>query len=128
MSDYLVNPIGRLQGREIGQGGSSQVQLVQNPTTGKWIAVKYFCSPNFGTKSFTQEIESLAAVDHFCLLQIVHWALPEPSRSGEIHTEYAKRGSLADVLQRTRSELEKGFWAATKLGILICDILHQPID
>jgi serine/threonine protein kinase len=123
MSDYLTSPIGSSQGHQIGEGGSSQVKLVRDPDTGKRIAVKYFSGPNRDQATFIREVENLAALNHLCVLRIVHWALPDGSRCGQIHTEYAERGSLDRVLKGRNAGPGRDFWTATKMGIVICDIV-----
>jgi serine/threonine protein kinase len=123
MSDYMVHPIGSSEGREIGRGGSSQVKLVRDSDTGKLRAVKCFSGLNLDKGAFIQEVESLAQLNHPCVLRIVHWALPKAPRCAEIHTEYAERGSLEAVLQERRANPANAFMTWTRLGIAICDIV-----
>jgi serine/threonine protein kinase len=123
ISDYAANPIGLCGGRAIGRGGSSQVKLVLDRTTGKSIAVKYISGPNLDKVSFVREIESLSTLNHPCVLRIIRWAFPKGSGCWEIHTEYAEHGSLEDVLEHKQIKIETGLWTATRIGIVICDIV-----
>jgi serine/threonine protein kinase len=123
MSGYLGCPIGLSHADQIGTGATSQVHLVRDPDTGKLIAVKYFSGGNLDKGGFIQEVESLAALNHPCVLKIIRWALPNDRQPGQIHTEYVEQGSLCDVLRRKRSERDGGFWTPTKIGIVICDIV-----
>jgi abelson tyrosine-protein kinase 1 len=123
MADYLRAPIGPGGGREIGTGGSSRVRLVRDPATGKTIAVKYFSGPNLDRNGFIREVNFLAALNHPCVLRIIGWAFPEGSSCGEVHTEFAEQGSLADVLIRRQMESGGAFWTATRMAIVICDIV-----
>jgi serine/threonine protein kinase len=99
------------------------VKVVRNPDTGKAIAVKYFSGPNLDRGAFVQEVESLAQLNHPCVLRVVHWALPKAPGCAEIHTEYAERGSLEAVLKERLKRPETAFMTWTKLGLAICDIV-----
>jgi serine/threonine protein kinase len=123
MLDYRCNRIGDFHGREIGRGGSSQVKLVRDQTTGKQIAVKYFSGPNLDRVSFIREVEALAALNHPCVLRILNFASRKAPRCAEIHTEYAERGSLEDVLTQIRRRSAREFWTPTRMGIVICDMV-----
>jgi serine/threonine protein kinase len=123
MTDYMSDPIGSCGGQEIGRGGSSQVKRVQDPVTGEEIAVKYFSGPNFNLTSFVREIESLTALNHPCVLRIIHWAFPNGSDCGEIHTEFARRGSVEHLQRERNTKAGREFWSPTRIAIVICDIV-----
>jgi hypothetical protein len=123
LSDYLTDPIGPGEGGPIATGGSSQVRLVRDPATGKTISVKYFSGRNLSETPFIREVEFLSTLNHPCVLRIIAWALPEGSRCGEIHMEFAERKSLEDVVNRRQVETEKQFWTETRIGIVICAIV-----
>jgi serine/threonine protein kinase len=123
MSDYVSKPIRSSQGSEIGRGGSSQVKLVRDPDTGRLTAVKFFSGPNLDRRNFIQEVQSLATLNHPCILRIINWAPPSDDRCCEIHPDYAERGSLATGLKRRRARTDNGFWTTTKSGIAICDMV-----
>jgi serine/threonine protein kinase len=122
MWDYMASPIGSSDGHEIGRGGSSQVILARDPVTGKAIAVKCFSGSNSRRTDFIREVESLAQLNHPCVLRIVRWSWPDGSRYGEIHTEFAEGGSLEAVLTRF-AKRPRTCRYMTDFGILICDIV-----
>jgi serine/threonine protein kinase len=125
LADYVTNPIGSGSGLDIGGGGSSKVRLARDPETRKPIVIKYipFSDPARDRMTFMREIESLVALNHPCVLRIVHWARPGEKGCGEIHTEYAEEGSLEDVLGRLKRKTEKIDWSPTQIGIAICDMV-----
>jgi serine/threonine protein kinase len=104
-------------------GASSHVNLAVDPETGKLIAVKYVSATKLDKESFMRQVEALSKLNHPCVLQIIRWAFPVGSQSGEIHTEYAEQRSLNDVLKRRRMDHGRRFWTTTRLGIVICDIV-----
>jgi serine/threonine protein kinase len=99
------------------------VKLVRDPVTGNLIAVKYFSDPNLDKTSFIREAEILARLNHPCVLRIIHWAFPDSSGWGEIHTEFAERGSLEHILKERTTQTGRQFWTRTRMGIAICDIV-----
>jgi hypothetical protein len=123
MWKYLSARIGRVHGRTLSSRGSSEVRLLQDRSTGRQIVAKFVSGVKFDAVSFTREVENLTALNHPCVLRIISWALPEGNQCGEIHTEYAERGSLEDVLTTNRKNPDKTFWTATRIGIVICDIV-----
>jgi hypothetical protein len=125
ISAYLVSPTGLPQGREIGRGVSCHVKLVRDPDTGRLIVIKYFSGSNLDKGNFIQELESLTKLNHPCVLRIIRCVFPKAPRCAELHTEYAERGSLSDVLnvRRATARTENQFWTATRMGIVVCDIV-----
>jgi TPR repeat protein len=123
VSDYVTKPIGLRPGRDIGRGGTSRVRSVRDPRTGTTIAVKYLPCATLDKMRFVREVECLANLNHPCVLRILHWAFPTNSQWAEIHTEYAEQGSLERCIQERKIKIETGMWTATKIGILICDIV-----
>jgi hypothetical protein len=123
MFDYRSSPFGLRDGHEIGNGGSSRVKVFQDPVTGKQIAVKYLSVENFNAIGSIREIESLAALNHACVLRIVTWAYPQGEQCAEIHTEYAERASLENVLKGNKIRTDKVFWTPTGSGSAICDMV-----
>jgi serine/threonine protein kinase len=87
------------------------------------MAAKYISNQKFNKCSFVRELESLAHLNHPCVLRLICWAFPEETQDAEIITEYAERGSLEDVVNESRKNPEKGFWNATRIGIAICDMV-----
>jgi TPR repeat protein len=121
--DYRARPIGLRPGQQIGKGESSEVKVIQDPATGERIAIKYFATERFDLVSFMREVEILSALNHPCVLRIVQWSFPEGSRCAELRTEYCERESLEAVLTRMKLRPDKAFWTATRIAIIICDVV-----
>jgi hypothetical protein len=115
---YARRP-GKVDGQMIGTGGASKVTVQRDPTTGKRVAVKHIWFP---TASFMMEVESLAKLNHPCILRIVGWRHPDSlGNAAQIHTEYAPNGSLARLLTDSPSPLSIS--NATRTAIIICGIV-----
>jgi serine/threonine protein kinase len=122
VTDLHTSSIGDPGDRVIGIGGSSKVTLIQDSTTGKWLAVKHISCLSHKT-AFIREAEILARLNHPCVLRIVGWASPDSSHDAQIHTEYATNGSLDLVLDKVRKDCLRRFWNPTGIGIIICGIV-----
>jgi serine/threonine protein kinase len=122
MSNLLTEAVGLAEHQEIGRGGSSRVKWFFDHKTGKAMAVKYV-GPIVEKGGFIQEVESLSELHHPCVLKIFGWVLPEGSMYGEIHSEYAERGSLEDVMNERKSVYGREFWTWTRIAIVICDMV-----
>jgi serine/threonine protein kinase len=123
VSELYADPLGADRGRSIGMGGSSSVTLERDPKTGKLVAVKHIDSLQ-NTPSFILEVESLAKLNHPCVLRILGWKLADSLSSAEIQTEYARNGSLDWVLSNAKNgETRRSSLTATGSGILICGIV-----
>jgi hypothetical protein len=119
--DHLrVPPIG-LSGTLLGKGGSGTVRRVDDPTTRKRIAVKrIWRAIDKNSRQLEREVESLAKLQHPCIIRMLGWSPPTDSRDGEIRLEYAQNGSLAAILSQHR---KAQVWTPTQIGIAICDIV-----
>jgi hypothetical protein len=60
---------------------------MQDPVTGGWVAVKYISNRQFNENKFVRELESLAKLNHPCVLRLIRWAFPDGKQSAEIVTE-----------------------------------------
>jgi serine/threonine protein kinase len=105
----------------IGVGGSSTVTVRYDPKTGEKFVVKHV--NEYSEEFFINEIESLAKLDHPCVVRILGYSAPTRSNPAEIHMEFAENKSLKDVLEKVRSEIRLGFWNPTGKGIMICGIV-----
>jgi serine/threonine protein kinase len=72
---------------------------------------------------FTLEVESLAKLNHPCVLRIVRWRFSDCESDAEIQTEYARNGSLDRVLADHQHGQGLSFWNRTAIGILLCGIV-----
>jgi serine/threonine protein kinase len=119
VSDYLVKPASSSSGQLIALGSASRVCLQHDPETGMAIAVKHVQAlSSLADQGFLREVECMAKLNHPCVLRILGSALPDSSGDAQIHTRFAERGSLKDVLLPRDS-----FLTRTQMGIIICDIV-----
>jgi serine/threonine protein kinase len=84
--------------------------------------VKHF-SAAFDHALFLKEVETLAKLNHPCVLRILKWAFPGDAKEAEIHMEFAPGGSLETVLEQGTSGRTPAFWNSTGIGITICGIV-----
>jgi serine/threonine protein kinase len=98
------------------------VTLESDPKTGKLLAVKHIRLPP-SRAAFLREIESLAQLNHPCVLRICGWAFPDGSHSAQIQTEYAANGSLKRLLSDLKMGMTHCFWNPTGRALLICGIV-----
>jgi serine/threonine protein kinase len=108
--------------RRIGKGGFSTVTLTRDPLSGEFIAVKHIVSSQ-ERFLLIQEVDSLAKLNHPCVVRIYGWSLPQGSREAEIQMEYAEHRSLKKVLRRVNRGILPSFWDATGIGIIICGLV-----
>jgi serine/threonine-protein kinase TNNI3K len=123
MADYLGNPRGLKPGVVLGRGGSARVTIELDQETGKYMAVKSFWPDRFKRHIFVKEAEILVKLNHPCVLRIVRWCFPKGSSGAQIHTEFAAKGSLDDVLTRLKCQPHATFCDATRIGIILCDLV-----
>jgi aurora kinase len=122
LSQLFTTSLGTRRGRIIGAGGSSNVTVEMDPTTGKLLAVKHLSFP-LHISVLIREVEHLSRLNHPNVLRIVGWAFEDSSHSAEIQTEYMANGSLDRVFDQVRRGEPPAFWNATGIGILICGIV-----
>jgi abelson tyrosine-protein kinase 1/abelson tyrosine-protein kinase 2 len=84
--------------------------------------VKQFNAASFDQSRFMREVQTLAQLNHPCVLRIVGWAPPIGREPAQIRTEIAENGSLKDILEKVRCETRFPFWNPTGKAILICGI------
>jgi serine/threonine protein kinase len=65
----------------------------------------------------------LVDLNHPCILRLLGFVLPSKSDPPEIHLEWARNGSLADVLKLVKSGRPPSFWNPTGVAILVCGIM-----
>jgi hypothetical protein len=126
-------PAGELRG----SGPRSNVTKV-TPGAGRHIAVKSILLECFNRRALEQEAQTLAMLNHPCIVRIIDWSLKsEPFvwidelthrqvieihdasyiQYGQIRTEFAEYGSLAQVLANPPA-----FWDATTQAVFICGL------
>jgi mitogen-activated protein kinase kinase kinase 7 len=98
------------------------VTFTFDPKTGERIAVKHIPACQDQASLF-QEVESLARLNHPCVVRILGWAPPENSKDAEIQMEYAENKSLKEALYNVNHGLKPHFWNPTGIGIIICGLV-----
>jgi serine/threonine protein kinase len=86
------------------------------------IAVKRLNREQFNQTKFLREVETLARLNHPCVLRICSWTPPIGRECAEIRTALAENGSLKSVLEKVGHGAQFAFWNPTGQGILICGI------
>jgi abelson tyrosine-protein kinase 1/abelson tyrosine-protein kinase 2 len=122
ISDYLERSPTTRGGHPIAFGGSSAVSSEKDAETGETVAVKRFNSGGFNEPQFLREVETLAQLNHPCVLRIRGWKPPIGRNPAEIRTEIAQNGSLKDILEKVRCGTRFPFWNPTGKAVLICGI------
>jgi serine/threonine protein kinase len=122
MTSYLVPRASSDSDYVIGQGGWSSVTLARDPRTNRSFAVKHM-SASHEQFYLLQEVETLAKLNHPCIVRIYGWVLPEGHRTAEIHMEYAENKSLKDALHTLNRGDIPTFWNPTGIGIIICGLV-----
>jgi serine/threonine protein kinase len=79
------------------------VTVQADPRTGERIAVKHI-HKEFDESAFLREVETLAMLNHPCVLRIVGWAFRTSETAAQIQTEYAENRSLREVLEKVALE------------------------
>jgi hypothetical protein len=121
-SDYLAPFPATRSGLIIGCGQFSTVTCEHDAETGERIAVKRFNTETFEKDTFIREVETLARLNHPCVLRIRAWRPPIGNDPGEIRTDLAENGSLGGILEKVGHGTSFPFWNPTGKGILICGI------
>jgi serine/threonine protein kinase len=93
-----------------------------DPETGEQVGVKRFHHEQFDQTIFIREVETLAKLNHPCILRIRGWRPPIGKDPAEIRTSLAENGSLAKILEKVAHGTRFTFWNPTGKGILICGI------
>jgi serine/threonine protein kinase len=122
VTSYLRRSIGKDGDRVIGMGGFSTVTLTFDPKTKQRIAVKHLRACQDQVCLF-QEVESLARLNHPCVVRIVGWSPPDGCKEAEIHMEYAENKSLKEALHDVNLGRSPTFWNATGIGIIISGLV-----
>jgi serine/threonine protein kinase len=98
------------------------VSAEHNAETGEMIAVKQFNRGDFDQTKFLREVETLARLNHPCVLRILAWTPQIGRECAEIRTALAENGSLNSVLEKVDHGAQFPFWHPTGQAILICGI------
>jgi serine/threonine protein kinase len=107
----------------IGCGGFSTVFLVKDANGAGKFALKRFDRGKFDPSTLMREAETLAKLNHPCIVEIRSFLLPSETEPAEIHMEYAPNGSLDRILTLVRQGAKPSFWTPTGIGIIICGIV-----
>jgi abelson tyrosine-protein kinase 1/abelson tyrosine-protein kinase 2 len=84
--------------------------------------VKRFLREGFNQTRFIREIETLAQLNHPCILRIRGWKPATAQGPAEIRTEPAENGALSLNLEKAGHGAQFPFWNANGKAILICGI------
>jgi serine/threonine protein kinase len=107
----------------LGDGKFGTVKLVEDPSTKKRIAVKFFKDEFFedqshnATEKFMKEVELLVTLQHPCILPIVGYSLPSRRSLAQIGMKFAVNGSLRSALEKRPSFMNDTGIALINVGL-----------
>jgi serine/threonine protein kinase len=127
-SDYVRDFEQMKEIRRLGDGSLGVVTLVEDPETGKLIALK---SIAIGISSgrreivldFMKEVEELIQLVHPCVLEIVGCSLPMDDRPARIGMRFAANGSLKEAIAQRHDGTTPSFLDDTGIAIIVCGII-----
>jgi serine/threonine protein kinase len=118
VNSCVTSPVGSEAGHVIGKACFSKVTVKQDRITGTLFAVNHV-SAEFDQHFLMNEVENVVKRNHQCVLRLRNWAQPKDKKAAEIHMEFARHGSLKEVLEKAKSGEKPTFWSPTGAGIII---------